>query len=265
MTRWFQFGAFCPIFRAHGQFPYREIYNVAPDNHPAYQSMLAYDKLRYCLMPYIYSLSGMVTHDDYTIMRALVMDFNYDKKVLNINDQYMFGPAFLVNPVTEYKARKRDVYLPSGTGWYNFRTGRYFKGGQIIQADALYNEMPIFVKEGSIIPFGPDIQYTSEKQADSIRLFIYTGRDAFFNLYEDEGDNYNYENGFCSSITFKWEDNKKILTIEDRKGEFPGMLKGRVFDVVLVGENQAAGIENAPSTVTVFYSGKKISEKIEIK
>jgi len=265
MTRWFQFGAFCPIFRAHGQFPYREIYNVAPDNHPAYQSMLTYDKLRYRLMPYIYSLSGMVTHDDYTIMRALVMDFNYDKNVLNINDQYMFGPAFLVNPITEYKARKRDVYLPSGTGWYNFRTGRYFKGGQIIQADAPYNEIPIFVKEGSIIPFGPDIQYTSEKQADSIRMFIYTGRDAFFNLYEDEGDNYNYENGFCSSITFKWEDNKKVLTIEDRKGEFLGMLKERIFDVVLVGKNQAAGIENAPSSMAILYSGKKINEKIEIK
>jgi alpha-D-xyloside xylohydrolase len=265
MTRWFQFGAFCPIFRAHGQFPYREMYNVAPDNHPAYQSMLAYDKLRYRLMPYIYSLSGMVTHNDYTIMRALVMDFGYDKNVLSINDQYMFGPAFLVNPVTEYKARKRAVYLPSGTNWYNLQSGRYFKGGQTIQADAPYTEMPIFVKEGSIIPFGSEIQYISEKPTDSIRLFIYTGRDALFNLYEDEGDNYNYEKGSYSFVKFSWNDNEKILTIGDRKGEFPGMLKERIFDVVLVGKNHTTGIENVRSNRTITYSGKKISEKFDLK
>ena len=138
MTRWFQFGAFVPIFRVHGQFPYREMYNVAPENHPAYQSMLAYDKLRYRLMPYIYSLTGMVTQNDYTIMRGLVMDFGYDKSVLNINDQFMFGPSLLINPVSEYKARSRQVYLPDGTGWYDLQTGKYYKGGETIQADAPY-------------------------------------------------------------------------------------------------------------------------------
>ncbi len=265
MTRWFQFGTFCPIFRAHGQFPYREMYNVAPDDHPAYQSMLAYDKLRYRLMPYIYSLAGMATHNDYTIMRALVMDFGYDKNVLNIDDQYMFGPAFLVNPVTEYKARKRAVYLPSGTGWFNLQSGRYFKGGQIIQADAPYTEMPIFIKEGSIIPFGPDLQYTSEKPADSIKLFIYTGRDALFNLYEDEGDNYNYEKGLYSFITLRWNDKEKILTIDDRKGEYPNMLKERIFSVVIVEKGRATGIENFQPVKTIIYSGRKKDEKFELK
>jgi alpha-D-xyloside xylohydrolase len=261
MTRWFQFGAFCPIFRVHGQFPYREMYNVAPEDHPAYQSMLAYDKLRYRLMPYIYSLSGMVTHNNYTIMRGLVMDFSSDKNVLNINDQYMFGPAFLINPVSEYKARTRPVYLPAGIGWYELRSGRYFKGGQTIQADAPYTDMPVFVKEGSIIPYGLDIQYTTEKPADSISLFIYTGHDALFTLYEDEGDNYNYEKGLYSSITFGWNDDQKLLTIEDRKGEFPGMLKRRTFDIIFIGEDKEVGMEKARSVKTITYVGKRIVER----
>ncbi|MBN1398260.1 MAG: DUF4968 domain-containing protein [Bacteroidetes bacterium] len=265
MTRWFQFGAFCPIFRSHGQFPYREIFNIAPDNHPAYSSMLAYNKLRYRLMPYIYSLSGMVTHEDYTIMRPLVMDFGSDNKVFDINDQYMFGPAFLINPVTEYKARKRNIYLPSGSGWYHFQTGRYYEGGQNVQADAPYSEMPIFIKEGSIIPFGPDIQYTSEKPADTIKLFIYTGKNSGFNLYEDEGDNYNYEKGLYSIITFKWEESNKLLMVEDRRGDFPGMLKNRIFEIVLIGKNQSAGYENAKPVKAVFYSGEKIREKFDFE
>lgn len=156
-TRWFQFGAFCPLFRSHGQFPFREMFNLAPENHPAYQSMLAYDKLRYRLMPYIYALTGMVTQNDYTIMRALVMDFGEDKSVLNLGDQYMFGPALLVNPVTEYKARSRQVYLPAGAGWYDRRFGKYVMVGQTIQADAPYTDIPLFVKAASILLCGPEI------------------------------------------------------------------------------------------------------------
>ena len=139
MTRWFQFGTFCPLLRIHGQYPYREIYNVAPENHPAYQAMADYDNLRYRLMPYIYSLAGMVTQDGYTIMRALVMDFPDDPKVRDIGNQYMFGPALLVSPVTEYKARSADVYLPKSSGWYDLREGRYFEGGRKIKADAPYS------------------------------------------------------------------------------------------------------------------------------
>jgi alpha-D-xyloside xylohydrolase len=194
-TRWFQFGAFCPLFRSHGQFPYREMFNIAPEDHPAYQTMLSYDKLRYRLMPYIYSLTGMVTQKDYTIMRALVMDFGQDKKVLTIGDQYMFGPALLVNPVTEYKVRTRKVYLPAGSGWYDLKSGQYHKGRQAIQADAPYTDIPLFVKAGSILPCGPEIQHTEEKPADPIRLFVYTGGDGSFTLYEDENVNYNYEQG----------------------------------------------------------------------
>ena len=145
-TRWFQFGAFVPIFRVHGQFPLREVFNIAPEDHPAYQSIVAYNKLRYRLMPYIYSLTGMVTQKDYTIMRGLVMDFGSDKNVLNINDQFMFGPAFMVNPVTEYKSRSRSVYLPSGSDWYEFNTGKFIAGGQTVQADAPYTEIPIYIK-----------------------------------------------------------------------------------------------------------------------
>jgi len=243
MTRWFQFGTFCPLFRVHGQFPYREMFNVAPDNHPAYQSMLAYDKLRYRLMPYIYSLAGMVTHNDYTIMRALVMDFGDDKNVLNIGDQFMFGPALLVNPVTEYKARTRKVYLPAGTGWYDMKSGQHYKGARTIQADAPYMDIPIYVKEGSIIPFGPDIQYSEEKPADPIRLFVYTGSGGSFTLYEDENVNYNYEKGAFTMIPFKYDEKDRSLTIGTRQGGFPGMLEERTFEIVWVDKDDPVELD----------------------
>jgi alpha-D-xyloside xylohydrolase len=194
-TRWFQFGAFCPLFRSHGQYPFREIYHIAPEGSPAYNSMVYYDKLRYKLMPYIYSLAGKTYVNDYTIMRGLAMDFGADPAVKNIRDAYMFGPSLLINPVYTYQATSRDVYLPAGQGWYDLYSGKYFDGGKTIIADAPYERMPVFVKAGSIIPTGADIQYTSEKPADVITLFVYTGRDASFSLYEDEGTNYNYEQG----------------------------------------------------------------------
>jgi len=257
-TRWFQFGTFCPLLRVHGQFPYREMFNIAPDEHPAYQSMLAYDKLRYRLMPYIYSLAGMVTQKDYTIMRALVMDFGYDKNVLGIGNQFMFGPSLLINPVTEYKARTRSVYLPEGKGWYNLTDGIYFKGGQTIIADAPYTEIPIFVKAGSIIPFGPEIQYASEKSADPIRLYIYAGNDATFTLYEDEDINYNYEKGMYSTITFNYNEQNKTLTIEDRAGEFDGMLKDRTFEIVWISKDKSFGLDlTAPPDAVIKYNGTK--------
>ena len=259
MTRWFQFGTFCPLFRVHGQFPYREMFNVAPEDHPAYQSMLAYDKLRYRLMPYIYSLTGMVTQKDYTIMRALVMDFGQDKRVLDIGDQFMFGPALLINPVTEYKARSRSVYLPAGTNWYDLESGRYYKGGQFVQANAPYTKIPVYVKAGSIIPFGPAIQYSDEKPADPIRLFVYAGKDGTFTLYEDENVNYNYEKGAYSVIPMRYNEKTRSLTIGARQGEFPGMLKTRTFEVVWITPENPAGLDfDKPAQTSILYDGAEL-------
>jgi alpha-D-xyloside xylohydrolase len=263
-TRWFQFGTFCPLLRVHGQFPYREMFNIAPDSHPAYQSILAYDKLRYRLMPYIYSLAGMVTQRDYTIMRALVMDFSHDRNVFNIGDQFMFGPALLVNPVTEYKARTRQVYLPAGTGWYDLKSGQHFKGGQTIQADAPYTDIPLFVKEGSILACGPDLQYTTEKPADPIRLFVYTGADGSFTLYEDENVNYNYEKGKFSVVPLSYSEKEHILTIGKRQGEFPGMLETRKFEIVWIGDRKPSGLDfqSEPDAIAT-YNGTQQSIKLK--
>lgn len=260
MTRWFQFGTFCPLFRVHGQFPCREMYEVAPESHTAYQTMLAYDRLRYRLMPYIYSLTGMVTQKDYTIMRALVMDFGNDKGVLNIGDQFMFGPSLLINPVTEYKARMRSVYLPAGTEWYDIRSGKHSGGGRTINADAPYSEIPIFVKEGTILPCGPEIEYAMEKPADPIRLFVYTGCDGSFTLYEDEDVNYNYEKGMFSTIPLSYNEKGKVLAIGKREGEFPGMLKTRTFEIVWLGKHKASGMDfQARPDATVTYDGGECS------
>lgn len=258
-TRWFQFGTFCPIFRVHGQFPFREMFNIAPDSHPAYRAMLAYDRLRYRLMPYIYSLTGMVTHNDYTIMRALVMDFGDDRNVFSIGDQFMFGPALLINPVTEYKARSRSVYLPDGCGWYDLRTGTFYAGGQTIQAEAPYSDIPVFVKTGSIIPFGPAIQYTTEKAADPIRLFIYTGANGSFTLYEDENVNNNYEKGALSLIPLTYDEHAGTLTIGARQGRFAGMLDKRAFEVVWIDANTTKpfSFEQAPN-LSVSYDGDEL-------
>ncbi len=233
-TRWFQFGSFCPLFRSHGQYPYREIFNISPAGSPAYESMVYYDKLRYRLMPYIYSLAGLTYFNDYTIMRAMVMDFGGDKAVKSIGDQYMFGPSLMVAPVYKYKARSREVYFPSSCGWYDFYTGIYILGGHQLQVDAPFEQIPLFVREGSIIPFGPEIRFTDEKPADPITLYVYTGRNCAFTLYEDEGTNYNYEKGECSTIKFSYDESSGELTIGERNGEFNGMLNERVFNIVWI-------------------------------
>ena len=258
-SRWYQFGAFCPLFRSHGQFPYREIYNMAPETHPAYKSMVYVNKLRYRLMPYIYSLAGKTHFEDYTIMRALVMDFNGDKQVENVGDQYMFGPSLMVAPVYQYKARSREVYFPAANGWYDLYSGKYTEGGQKISVDAPYERMPLFAKEGSIVPFGPEIQYASEKQADVITLYVYTGKNAEFTLYEDEGINYNYEKGSFSTIQFKYDETSGKLTIGDATGSFDGMLKSRKFNIVWVSKQKPVAFDlsrNADATVT--YEGKAL-------
>lgn len=259
-TRWYQFGAFVPLFRVHGQFPYREIFNIAPENHPAYLSMLYYNKLRYRLLPYIYSLAGNAYLDDGTIMRGLVMDFPKDNNAIHLNDEYLFGPSLLINPVTEYKARKREVYLPEGTGWYDFYNGKYFEGGQRINADAPYQRIPVYVREGAIIPFGPDLQYTSEKPADVITLYVYTGKDGDFTLYEDEGTNYNYEKGRYSTISIVYNQKEQSLTIGKRKGTFEGMLRRRTFKVIWVDKINGIGVDTDSKVFrTVNYSGNVVT------
>jgi len=262
-TRWYQFGAFVPLFRSHGQFPYREIFNIAPEDHPAYKSFLYYDKLRYRLLPYIYSLAGASYNDNYTIMRGLAMDFANDTVVLNIGDQYLFGPSLLINPVYEYKARSRSVYLPKCAGWYDLYSGKWYAGAQRITADAPYERMPVFVKAGSIIPFGPALQYTSEKPADPIILNIYTGADASFDLYEDEGTNYNYEKGAFSIISIRYNEATKTVIISDRRGSFNGMLQKRTFKINLIkpGETKILSFDSKPDK-QVSYKGKELTIKL---
>jgi alpha-D-xyloside xylohydrolase len=259
MTRWHQYGTFVPLFRSHGEFPFREIYNTAPASHQAYKAMVYYNNLRYRLMPYIYSMAGQAWLNDYTIMRGLTMDFSLDTAVFNIADQYMFGPALMVNPVTEYKARSRNVYLPAKYGWYDVRTGSYCEGGAVTVADAPYEWIPLFAREGSVIPTGPDIQYTDEKKADPITLWIYTGADGSFTLYEDEGENNNYKEGAYSLISFVWNEADRTLTIGAREGEYPGMLYERTINIVVVSKDKPVALDfgRSPDRSAV-YSGKEI-------
>lgn len=256
-TRWYQFGAFVPLFRAHGQYPFREIFNIAPENHPAYKSFIYYDNLRYRLLPYIYSLAGAAYHDNYTIMRGLPMDFPNDSSVLNIADEYMFGNALLVNPVYQYKQTNRNVYLPQGAGWYDFYSGKFYTAGQKINADAPYERIPLYVKAGSIIPFGQELQYTAEKKADTITLNIYTGADARFNLYEDEGSNYNYEKGNYSIIPIQYNEAAHTLTIASRKGSFEQMVSKRTFLINIISNAKSKSLDFKSYDKIVRYDGKK--------
>jgi len=422
-VRWFQFGAFCPMFRSHGSGTAREIWNFGGEKSWTYKPLVRFDNLRYRLMPYIYSLAWQVTSNQYTMMRGLPFDFNGDCNVYEIDNEYMFGPAFLVTPVTEkmyfdktftgkvippenlfdengkqgglttrfyngqnfdtlevtrveskldwnwndgvsrpkelhqhyysmrfsgevlapesgqytisttsndgirvwidgklvidnwtdhgvttnmgeidLKAGKRykikmeyyqtlggavtklawilpsernkmnaqkmppvksvEVYLPKDHVWYDFWRGSKYSGGKTVEVPAPIDEMPLFVKGGSIVPMGPYLQYAMEKPADPLEIRIYSGVDADFLLYEDEGDNYNYEKGVYATIAFHWDENGQTLTISDRKGSFPGMLKKRTFNIVFVGENHGTGVEpfkKADKTVT--YTGKNISIK----
>jgi alpha-D-xyloside xylohydrolase len=255
-TRWYQFGAFAPLYRAHGQWPLREVYNLAPESHPAYKSIVYYTKLRYDLMPYIYSLAAMTHFDDYTIMRPMVMDFTVDKNVRSISDQYMFGPYLLVAPVYEYGARSRQVYLPGNSVWYDFYTGKEVPGGYQV-VDAPYERIPLFVRSGSILPVGPDMQWSDEKQADTITLFVYEGADGHFTLYEDEGTNYNYEKGKYAKIELSYNDETSVLTIDKRQGEFDGMLTNRTFNIVKVAKDHPVPYNKTIQGVTVNYNGNK--------
>ena len=264
-ARWNQFGCFVPLYRAHGQWPLREVWNIAPADHPAYKTIVAYDKLRYRLMPYLYSMAGMVHLKDYTMMRGLVMDFNGDEKVLDIKDQWMFGSALMACPVGEYQKYSREVYLPKQKGWYDFYTGAYHAGGQTIVADAPYDKIPVFIPEGAILPIGPEMQWSDEKKPELIDLYVYAGKDGSYTLYEDEGTNYNYEKGKYAVIDFKYDDARKQITIGARKGSFDGMLQKRRFNIILVDQKKQQGVNLAksPKGKVVKYAGQAMTVKLK--
>jgi alpha-D-xyloside xylohydrolase len=251
-TRWFQFGTFCPMFRVHGTGKPKEMWRF---NEETQKILIHYDQLRYHLLPYIYSVSWMVTSDDYTTMRPLVMDFRADTNVFNIPDQFMFGPAMMACPVTKAGAANRSVYLPAGTAWTDFWTGRTYPGGQTVEAASPIETMPLFIRAGSIIPYGPAIEYASQK-SDPIELRVYRGANGEFTLYEDEGDNYNYEKGRYATISIKWNDTTHMLTIGKRKGKFSGMLKEHTFRIVWVSTDHGAGISPTETPdIVVKYTG----------
>ncbi len=262
LTRWFQYSTFCPVQRIHGYQSETEFWKFPK----ARQNLIAFDRLRYRLLPYIYSLAWRVTHDGYTMMRALPMDFRGDPKAVDVGDQYMFGPALLVSPVLQPKAASRSVYLPSSAApanfWTNFWTGASAAGGERVDVPSPQQEIPLFVRAGSIIPMGPELQYAGEKPADTIELRVYRGADGAFTLYEDEGDSYRYEKGALATIPIQWKESSKTLTIGDRAGEFPGMLKQRTFRIVWVRPGKGVGpLPETAADAEVRYEGKTIEVK----
>jgi alpha-D-xyloside xylohydrolase len=256
-VRWFQFGTFSPVLRVHGTRnpDENELWSYGPD---AQKILVNFDKLRYRMLPYIYSLAWKTTSAGYTPMRPLVMDFRTDERAQNIGDQFMFGPAFLVSPVTEPAATTRQLYLPDAK-WYDFWSGTPVAGGRMMEAPAPLDRLPLYVRAGSILPLGPEMEWSTEKPADPIELRIYPGADGDFTLYEDENDNYNYEKGKYATIPMHWDSEKSTLTIGDRKGQFPGMLKQRSFHVVFVHKDHGVGVaatDEADKVVT--YAGTKV-------
>ena len=268
-TRWLEFGAFCPMMRSHGTDAPREIYNFGQKGEPVYDAIARFLNLRYRLLPYTYAASHNVTAHQSSMMRALMMDFPADKNVWDDTEAYMFGKSILVRPVTEpmYVAasttfspvRTVETYLPGGATWYDFWTGAKMEGGKKVSTPAPIDQIPLFIKAGSVIPWGPQVQYAGEKPWDNLQIRIYPGADADFTLYEDEGDNYNYEKGQCSEIRFHWDDKKRKLTVGGREGSFNGMMKDRVFNIIVA----PAGIDGGnKSGHTVRYSGETVDLKL---
>ncbi|MDZ7288757.1 MAG: glycoside hydrolase family 31 protein [candidate division KSB1 bacterium] len=277
-ARWIQFGAFCPMMRSHGTDAPREIYQFGKKGDPIYDAIEKYITLRYILLPYIYSTSWDVTANHSTMMRALMMDFAKDKQALDINNEYMFGKSLLVCPVTTpmystmsvqdndttnvedfSKVKSEEVYLPKGTDWYDFWTGEKHNGGQTLNRETPLDIIPVYVKAGSILPVGPKVQFATEKKWDNLEIRVYAGANGEFTLYEDENDNYNYEKGAYSTISFTWNDAKKALTLNDRHGSFPGMLAERRFNIVKVTRNTGTGTDVVKTyDRVVTYKGKRV-------
>ena len=281
-VRWMQWGAFMPLMRNHCSSPMRdELYCFGNKGDWAFDIQKEYIQLRYRMLPYIYSNAGDVVLNSGSMIRPLVMDFVNDKKAINRDDEYLFGRNILVKPVTDPLYTWKDenkrghlsypditkaaagvnVYLPEGTEWYDFWTNQKIEGGREISKACPINIMPVYVRAGSIIPFGPNVEYAKEKPWNNLEIRVYPGKDGSFTLYEDECDNYNYEKGQYSLITFKWNDKEHTLTIADRTGKFKGMLKERQFRIVLVNNNTPAGneaIDNENASTNVRYSGKEV-------
>ena len=264
-VRWMQYGLFCPVFRSHGADAPREIWQFGKKGEPVYDAIEKSIRLRYRFIPYLYSTAWQVTSHNESYLRPLFSDFASDKRVWDMTDEFMFGRSILAAPIveaqyTEEKIIKEDAmtgwdrkemnsdgevkvdftgskatrkYLPKGTDWYDFWTGNRMKGGQFVTIQTTFDRVPMFVRVGSILPFGPEMQYVGEKAWDNLELRVYPGADATFTLYEDEGDNYNYERGVYSTINFEWSDCSRTLTIGQRKGSYPGMLQSRKFTIVL--------------------------------
>jgi alpha-D-xyloside xylohydrolase len=253
-TRWFEYGVFCPLFRVHGRRANSD--NEIWSYGPVAKRLVVYDKLRYRLLPYVYSEAWQVSSRDGTMMRPLVMDWRTDENVWNIGDEFLFGRSILVSPVTHRGATSRLVYLPGSALWYDFWTGDRYAGGQRLGSSAPLERIPLFVRAGSIVPLGPEIEYTDEKPADPIELRVYRGADGAFDLYEDEGDTYNYEKGSYAVIPIRWNETSKTLTFGTRVGEFPGMLSHRRFRVVWVREGVGVGEEPSAATDRIVeYDG----------
>jgi len=251
-VRWMQWSVFVPVMRNHNCGYATEVYRFGEPGDWAYDEQLRAIRLRYRLMPYIYSLAGATVQNDAMIMRPLLMDFQADRKALALSDEYLFGPALLVHPITEPAVGRVTTYLPAGTDWYDFSTGERLRGGQDFEREYTISEIPVFVRSGSIIPMGPDVQYTSEKPWDCLDIAVYPGADGSFTLYEDEGDGYGYEQGAFSQIGFHWNDTSSELVIEDRKGSFPGMLGERDFVIWLHGTEP----------IKLHYDGKRQSVRL---
>ena len=260
LVRWFQWGAFNPIFRIHGYQSETEPWKYGPSVENNIRSIL---NLRYRLLPYIYSEAWQVTANGSSIMRPLVMDFRKDTTALNCQYEYMFGKSILVSPITDPGVNSWQVYLPGEGDWYDFWTGEHYKGGKAIRADTPLDKIPLFVKAGSILPFGPEVQHATEKSWDNLEIRVYEGADGEFTLYEDENDNYYYEKGMYSTITFSWNDAKKTLTLHEREGSFPGMFNERKFNIIWVEINKGEGMDTAEiPDKEVIYKGKKVVLKM---
>ena len=256
-TRWHQLGAFVPLFRTHGQWPRRELWNIAPEGSPAYESILSYMRLRYRLMPYLYSLAGAAWKEDATLMRGLPMDFPDDPEVADLYDQWLLGPALMPCPVTEYKARSRSVYFPAG-GWYDFYSGAFREGSCRLEVEAPYERIPLFVRAGSILPIGPALQWSDEKPADKLLLVVYAGADARFTLYEDDGLTYAYEKGAYATIPISWDDAARTLTLGAQSGAWEGMPERRTFLVRVVDPAHPWAYDPDAEGLPVEYTGAAV-------
>lgn len=256
-ARWFELSTFTPLLRVHGELRPREMWTLGVGS-PAYNAELKFDRLRYALFPYIYSLAGWTTQRDYTMLRPLVMDFTADRTARELNDEFMFGPALLVAPITHYKQRARSVYLPKAAAWYDYWSGEPVASGSLT-ASAPYDQIPVYVRAGSIVPYAPAMQYIGEKPCDPTTLYVYAGANGTFTLYEDQGTTFDYEKGAFTLIPLRWDDKSGTLTIGARTGSFNGMLRTRTFHVVLVSREHPAGFPFTPAHfASVEYTGAEI-------